>query len=285
MRTTRPFVFVLPVLLWLAPAFRAGAHDFWIEPSSFRPSSGQPLLLRLRVGELFLGDPVPRNDARLRRFETRSATASQPVPGENGADPAGRTTLHGDEGEVVVVFESSPSFTTMTPELFSLYLEQEGLTAIAAERQARGIAPGSQGATDAFSRHAKALLEGPAPGGAEGAFATRQALELELRPLATPRVGGFAVELSFRGRPLADTQVVAIPRRRPQDAQTTRSDREGRASFELVPGEWLIKAVHVLPRADFERLAVSDAGDADYRSYWASLTFSLAAGQDPRSPR
>src|SRR5689334_18749037 len=38
----------------------ASAHDFWIEPSTFRPSVGERVTASLRVGEDLRGDAVPR---------------------------------------------------------------------------------------------------------------------------------------------------------------------------------------------------------------------------------
>ena len=35
-----------------------GAHDMWIDPTTFSPASGQIVGVRLRVGQDLLGDPV-----------------------------------------------------------------------------------------------------------------------------------------------------------------------------------------------------------------------------------
>ena len=48
----------LALILSAAPL---AAHDMWIEPSSFIPVAGQVVGLRLRVGQDFLGDPIPRD--------------------------------------------------------------------------------------------------------------------------------------------------------------------------------------------------------------------------------
>ncbi|PYS27164.1 MAG: hypothetical protein DMG11_17335, partial [Acidobacteria bacterium] len=39
------------------------AHDMWIEPTSFIPDAGKIVGVRLRVGQDFLGDPLPRDPA------------------------------------------------------------------------------------------------------------------------------------------------------------------------------------------------------------------------------
>ena len=44
-------------------AGNALAHDFWIEPSSLAPASGQVVTVRLLVGERFSGELVARPPA------------------------------------------------------------------------------------------------------------------------------------------------------------------------------------------------------------------------------
>src|SRR5262249_25593008 len=72
--------------LWVAPLF---AHDFWIEPSTFRPSVPSRLNVALRVGQDFRGDPVPRDDRKIERFVLSGATGESSIPGLPGTDPAG----------------------------------------------------------------------------------------------------------------------------------------------------------------------------------------------------
>ncbi|HZJ71116.1 MAG TPA: DUF4198 domain-containing protein, partial [Planctomycetota bacterium] len=67
----------------------AAAHDFWIEPSTYRPEPLQRVTLRHRVGAHFLGDPVPRDEDLLVRFATLSRNGELRVPGVHGMDPAG----------------------------------------------------------------------------------------------------------------------------------------------------------------------------------------------------
>ena len=57
----------MPRLLFVVIVLAAGsaslrAHDFWIEPTGFKADLGRVIGVKLRVGEDFHGDPVPRND-------------------------------------------------------------------------------------------------------------------------------------------------------------------------------------------------------------------------------
>jgi uncharacterized GH25 family protein len=75
------------------------------------------------------------------------------------------------------------------------------------------------------------------------------------------------IRLTYEGRPLPGALVVAMNR----DASSkvsTRSDKDGRVRLRLPrAGMWMIKAVHMIP-------AQPDA-QADWQSFWASLTFEL----------
>jgi uncharacterized GH25 family protein len=81
-------------------ALPLAAHDFWIEPSSFRPARGEALTASLRVGEKFHGDPIERDGIE---FVER--------------------------GPLTVIGYRSASFgkVSLPREKFDTYLEEEGL--------------------------------------------------------------------------------------------------------------------------------------------------------------
>src|SRR5262245_13746915 len=47
------------VLTLLLTTTTLSAHDMWIEPTAFFPDAGKIIGVRLRVGQDFLGDPLP----------------------------------------------------------------------------------------------------------------------------------------------------------------------------------------------------------------------------------
>ena len=72
----------------------------------------------------------------------------------------------------------------------------------------------------------------------------------------------------YEHRPLAGALVVAINRLNPSAKLTARTDNDGRVRFRLTQGGmWLVKAVHMVP--------APGAANAEWASYWASLTFEL----------
>jgi uncharacterized GH25 family protein len=248
-------------------AARLLAHDFWIEPTTFRPKVGATVGIALRVGEGFRGDPVPRTPDRIVRFVLVSASGEAPVEGVPGDDPAGVARVS-EPGLQLVGYRSNSSKVELGAEKFEQYLKEEGLEKIVAERSRRGES--RKPSREIYSRCAKSLLAagGVGKSGHDRVLGFTLEIVPEKNPYA-PRTGGsFPVRLQYEGRPLAGALVVALNREAPEERLFARTDAKGRASFALArPGAWLVKSVHMVP-------APADSG-ADWESLWASLTFEL----------
>jgi hypothetical protein len=242
------------------------AHDLWIEPTTFSPEPGAIVGARLRVGQDFLGDPVPRDPALIDEFVVVDNEGRRPLVGRAGADPAGLLRVAAP-GLLIVGYSSHPSVLDLTAEKFNQYLKEEGLDAVAALRARRGQ---TGGAREIFSRCAKSLVLAGPPDATQGDRSLGFTLELTAarNPYTMPPGQELPVRLTYEGRPLTGALVVAISRANPSDKLTARSNRDGRVRFRLTrPGAWLIKAVHMIE-------APAGTG-ADWASYWASLTFEL----------
>jgi uncharacterized GH25 family protein len=250
------------LLLFAAGAVRA--HDFWIEPSTFAPAVGEEVWLRLRVGESFAGDPVPRNPKRIVRFQAVGPTSSIAVAGDAGDEPAGTVRL-ADAGTWIVAYRSNHAYVELEPAKFEEYLRLEGLQGPLAERQRRGE-QGSK-SRELYSRNAKTLLRAGDRGGPDRALGLELELVVEGDPWSLAASERLPVQLLYRNRPLAGALVVAVPQSDPARAQSARSDRDGRVRFELAAdGPWLIKTVHMVRWEGDDR--------AEWESLWASLTFA-----------
>jgi uncharacterized GH25 family protein len=256
----------LAAMLTIAVAPLA-AHDFWIEPSSFRPEAGSVVGIGLRVGQNFVGDPVRRTSEFIEQFVVKEAERATPVAGAEGSDPAGFLIYDGRE-TALVAYHSAPAFIEMPPAKFEEYLRLEGLEAVVSARRAGGKS--AKPGLEYFSRYAKALLTGTST----SAAVTRPiGFELEIVPDADPtvRAGRFSGVVLYRGAPLAGALVVAMPRSNPAERSTVRTDARGAFTFStLHPGVWLIKSMHMVAAGWFSR--------ADWLSAWASLTFEVPGG-------
>ena len=258
-------LFAVGALVFAAPLL---AHDFWIEPTTFRPEVGSIVGLSLRVGQGFRGDPVPLMPDKIVKFVTVSpAGAETPVGGIPGRDPAGRARVT-EQGFLVAGYRSSPSSLELPADKFEAYLKDEGLESVSAVRARRGDS--GKPSKEVFSRCAKALLD-VGGAGTEG-FDRALGLRLELIPGKSPKKlppnggGSIPVRLVYEGKALAGALVVAMNHDDPEKRLSARTDKSGGVLFALPRGGvWLVKAVHMVP-------APAESG-ADWESLWASLTF------------
>ncbi len=256
--------FPAAALAALAPP--ALAHDFWIEPSAYRADPGGALAVRLRVGERFEGEPVPRNPERIEKLVLVGPGGELPVEGVDGEDPAGYVRP-ATAGIHVLVYRSRRASIELAPDPFAAYLREEGLDGILALRKKRGES--DKPAREVYSRCAKALVAVGDAAGA-GGYDRLVGLPLELVPEANPftlrRKDKLPVRLLLDGKPLEGALVVAMDRGKPQRKVEARTDPDGRARLALRhPGVWLVKAVHMF--------RAPEGVDADWESLWASLTF------------
>ncbi len=248
------------------------AHDLWIEPSSFSPTPDQIVDLRLRVGQDLVGDPLPFNPSLVRQFIVQDAADRKSVASRRGADPAGAMRVV-TPGLHIVGYLSHPSRVELAADQFNAYLVEEGLDDISALRNQRHQT--GTPARELFARCAKSLLLSGPPGEAQGDRPLGFPLELvaERNPYVTVAGQDLPVRLTYQQRPLANALVVAMNSRDPSEKQAARTDKDGRVRFRLRPGGmWLIKAVHMV--------AAPAGADADWTSFWASLTFG-GAGAKP----
>jgi uncharacterized GH25 family protein len=245
------------------------AHDFWIEPSSFRPEVGSVVGIQLVVGQKFRGEPLPRNPALIAKFVLVSAAGERPVSGRAGDDPAGSARIEAP-GLQVIGYRSLDSPLSLEAEKFEQYLREEGLERIIALRARRGES--GKPSRELFSRDAKSLLctGSRAPSGEDRALGFPLELVAEKNPCAFKPGDELTVRLLYEGKPLAGALVAALPHEDPDAKLSQRTDAKGRVRLRLPKaGVWLVKAVHILP---------APAGtDADWQSLWASLTFEVPA--------
>ena len=245
-----------------------GAHDFWIEPTGFTIDLGRVVGVKLRVGDDSHGDPVPRSDDLIEQFVVVDTAGRRQVVGREGADPAGLLRVTAP-GLMIIGYQSRPTPVTLPVEKFTQYLKEEGLDAIVAAR-ARTQTSGREG-RERFSRSAKSLVRSGdrAAGVSDRALGFPIELVAERNPYQMRSGDTLPVRLTYRQAPLAGARVVAYNQRTPYHKVSAQSNRDGRAVFLIdEPGVWLVKAVHMVPAAA--------GSNADWESFWASLTFEMA---------
>lgn len=234
-------------------AFSARAHDFWLEPSTFHPSAGQTFSVALRVGQDFIGDPVPRSASLIDTFVLRESIGQRPMSGIENHDPAGLTRLSA-EGVAVVGYTSKPYPLELTPEKYNEFLRLEGFDANATANTTH---------REQFSRYAKAIVGTGSAVIAQQPFGWRFEIVPESNAFAD---APLRIRVLLDGKPLGKALVTAIHRDDPAARLSQRTDRTGRTTLRLPKaGVWLVKCVALVP---------AKAGSGlDAETLWASLTF------------
>ncbi len=245
----------------------AAAHDFWIEPDTFRPSRS-PVAISLRIGDAFPGEPFPRDPTHVVRFVVVGPEGEHIVAGRPGLEPAGLAPLR-EPGLHVVGYQSEPRSVVLERPAFEAYVTKEALGHVVAART-EGSRPDAP-VHELFSRCAKSLLwfGEPRAGGGDVVLGFPLELVADTDPHATAPGAPIGVRLLYRGRPLANATVSARSPTDPAAILAQRTDADGRVVFRLPrEGFWLLRAVHMFP-------AAAGSG-ADWESVWASLTFPIS---------
>ncbi len=257
--------------LWLLSAglcAPAQAHDFWIEPGSFRPTLGARVPLRIYVGQNFAGESIPYFPDRFERYVSIGPAGERAIPGVLGDDPAGTVTAAAP-GLYILALRTKPNRVSFdTSEEFERYLHAEGLERNLTRHRQRHK-PGKI-IHETYFRCAKSLLAA----GDIRADAADKALGLPLELIAETnpyQLGNnhkLRLRLLYLDKPLEGALVILSNKAKPADKLKARTDKDGRVEFSLpLRGVWLATSVHMIP-APF-------LSSSDWQSLWASLTFEL----------
>ena len=273
----------LPLLLLTATA--ALAHEFWLQPASYRVAVGEPTPLKLLIGSNFAGDTWPRPTRRVRRFVRlgpggpADSTDLRPALLADSVAPVLRCPAPGTH---LVALVSQPSFIELPADQFTAYLRAEGLGNALRQREEANQTATKPG-REAYRRCAKALVlatQAGAPPAADTIFNRVLGLPLELVPEQNPyrlRPGAaLTVRVLRQGQPVPGALVRvwqlgpgAPPATAPAVSQfATHTNAQGRVLLRLPgPGPYLLATVRM------ESAPPALAVRADWLSTWASLTF------------
>jgi len=282
--------FLAALLLGLAGGLVAapvGAHEYWLAFSRYQAAPGDTVDVRAFAGTGFRGELKPWAAPRAIRFVMRGPRELDLTRTAVNADPVWARFVTADAAGVLLAYESTFAKIELPGPQFEAYLELEGLDGpLAARRRTGAMGPGRE----RYARCPKAWVAGSSIGKDAHARALQPVgLTLELVPLADPtRPGPLRVRVLDHGSPLAGALVKAWrqpldPRGRTRDAGArdsvdvaahARSGADGVATLPIAgAGEWLISTVHMVPS--------EDPAEADWQSFWASLTFARSGSARP----
>ncbi len=259
-------IFVVAAFLTLVSS--AVAHEFWLQPSRFFARVGESINIQVLVGESFQGERSEGKKNRIVQYKHHTANRTTDLTPALTNDHYGDVSiLLETPGTHLFSFANTPKFLTMKADSFLLYLEEDGLDNVIAARKAHNQT--NQPSRELYQRCVKTLVQvGPTP---NKTFATNTGMPLEIMPVTNPyrqRPGDVAeFRLTFLNQPLTG----GLVRYWNRDAQNQlheekqRSDTQGRVRFRLRAGQNMVSVVRMVPN--------DDTTQADWRSYWGSLTF------------
>jgi uncharacterized GH25 family protein len=267
------FACVLCASLAFAPIARA--HDFWLQPRTFRVDANATLPFTLEVGHgpLRQRSPIPmRRIERLDVIAPDGSTLDMRSRLHLGDDLGDGDAAFGKEGSYVIVLQTDDRAESHLPAIrFNDYLRAEGLTPALALREStrRMDADGSEN----YRRIAKAIVQvGDAPADAQVTRTLGLPLEIvpERNPCAMPRAATLPVRVDYEGLPLAGALVKLTDLANDAEPFEMRvTDAEGRAEFTLpAKGAWLLNVIWTK--------AKPAGGDTEFETVFSSLSFGLS---------
>lgn len=314
MLDVRPRLRLLTIIGMLGISAAAQAHEFWIEPETHRPAVGKVLRVSLLHGERFAGEVVARDESQISRFVILGGDQQGPIVGRSGGSASLARPVAA--GTNILVYESAGKSIELPAEKFEAYLKEEGLSAIARQRAARGES-GEPG-REVYSRCAKAIVVAGDAAAARNAVTDRVVgLPLEILLKRVPEIPSgvlsadarLSAQALFRGRPLVGARVVAVCKDEPKHLLEAVTDGDGMVSFPIARGgRWMITTIHMIRAeeeavpghgsapasqqpaggASAEPASAAPGGDArprsDWCSFWASSTFEITTAGDPGAP-
>jgi len=243
------------------------AHDFWLEAQPFYSKFGNNVDIAIFVGEDMFGESLPNISARYTDFSYIVKGKRENVFGEMARYPAGFIQTP-EPGVYTIGYRSTENLVNLGGEKFTSYLKEEGLDKIIALRDKNNQS--SDSAKEIYSRCVKTIAkvgEGIRVDYSQESFG----YTLEITPLKNPyqlKLGEMLpVKVTYLGKPLAKTLIIAFSKQSLWNKQQSRTDENGITKVKLnQSGKWLIKTVEMIP---------SNREGVDWESFWASLTFEL----------
>jgi uncharacterized GH25 family protein len=235
------------------------AHDTYLMPAKFAVKSGKPLVVAVHNGDSFPASEHATDPARLLTPLTDLYIAGRATHG---------IIYVAKPGSMSISAQTQPKLNVLPAGKFEAYLREEGLQHVVEARKQKGQS--AMVAREVYTKYAKALIVSDAP---DAGYATPSGLMIEIVPEADPftlRTGSvLPAKVFFDGAPAPNLQVerACIVAGKGVRNVVGRTDRQGRIAIPIdCEGRWRLHAVHMRP---------STKANADWESFWASLTFEV----------
>ena len=249
----------------------AQAHSFWLVPAEYQLQEPAQVDVTFRVGD---GDDIEPWNLRWDRIVSLVSIHEGKITDQqagitvksDGVDGDAKVNIV-DAGTHLLAFASQPSSSDLEAARFNPYAEEEGLTAVLAERKRLGET--QKNGTELYSRRAKTLIQIGSTTNDDVLKPIGQTLEIvpERHPYAMGNDRNLPVRVLFRGKPLEGGLVELIDLTAPaRPVARQLTDAEGRTTLEIPErGAWRINLVWSVPNPGNDR--------ADFETIFSSLSF------------
>ena len=252
---------LLGVQLLVQPAL---AHEFWLEPSSYRVTSGAKVEVRVRNGMYFKGNSLPYIKAWFHSFQLTDTKGVHPIVNIEGDDPSGPIAVTGD-GLAILSFYGTPDLLQFKKwDKFKSYLKEEGLEHILPLHIKRGLSQAE--ISESYSRCAKALIAVGNGKGHDRPVGMPLEIVAQANPYELADGAPLPVQILLKGKPAPGLTIKIFNLNDPKQPRRVVTNTKGHALVPLpLKGEYLLNAVYM-----FEPPA---GAKVQWQSLWASLTF------------
>src|SRR5688572_17003601 len=260
MRMTRSIGVAAALILALAGT--AAAHYNFIFPEKFRVSPGETLIIGFHAADGFPESTlVPK---RLQSLSLHTATSTVAITGlrEEGLRQVAR--VKAPSGYSIVTAVNPGKADTMKAAPFLQYLQEENLTGAIDLRKKLGETekPGRE----RYSMYLKSIVLAGTP---NDGYKRVVGMPIEIVPEKDPsqlKAGEtLPVRVLFKGKPAANLQLFSASVGKP-NKNIGKTDANGRLNVPVSKGRWRLHTIRM------ERIT---APDADWESFWATLTFEI----------
>jgi uncharacterized GH25 family protein len=256
--------FGLAIGLVLALTGSALGHYTFVLPEKFRVASGEELTIGFHASDSFPeSTQLPR---RLQSATLHTGKQSIPLPEFRADGLRQLTTVKPPAGYSIITAENPPRSADMKADEFLQYLKEESLTGVIEARQKAGES--EKVGRERYSMYLKSIV---LSGKADSGYKHIVGMPIEIVPEADPsgiKAGGsLPVRVLFKGKVAPGLQIFAASAKTPATKNIGKTDRNGRVSVPVTSsGAWRLHTILM------ERVTLPDA---DWESFWATLTFEI----------
>ena len=172
------------------------------------PRPGEIIGIRARVGDVFLGDPVPRDPSILEQMVVEDASGRRPVIGRDGADPAGLLRVVAPGLHVIGYFGKPSRVELAAEQVQHLPPRRRARRRRGRQSPAESIRLRSSRAVHAVRQDAR-LARRPKPRSTGSSAWMRDRARGGAQPVRARTGPGVARALTYEGRPITGALVVA----------------------------------------------------------------------------